>query len=109
MIVTDLAMTNIIKSILPDHIMFLARTIIQHPLVAHQNLNLVLANALLVITTPLLDAINHHIDLRLNYVMTATAVAFTLIQNRIQIINTHSLITLLNSLLQKLIKPLHGT
>ena len=46
----------------------------------------------------LLDAINHHIAPLLSHVMTATAVALTLIQNHTQIINTNTLLTTLNNL-----------
>ena len=77
MIVTDLDVTNIIQSRLQDHIITLAQIIIQHPLVSHINLTLVLANVLLVITTTLFDAINQHIVLLLYHVTTATAVALT--------------------------------
>ena len=69
----------------------LAQIIIQQPLVVHINLTLVLANALLFISTPLLDAINNVIVLLLNHVKTATAVALTQFQNHIQIINTNLL------------------
>ena len=86
-------MINIIKNLYQDDIILTAQPIIQHHLVAHLNLNLFLANALLVITTPLLDAINHYIVLLLNHVMNATAVAL----NYTQIINTNPLLTLLNN------------
>ena len=97
MIVTDLAMTNNLKNPLQDHFILLAPYIIQHSLVAHISLTLVLGNVLLVTTTHHLDAINHHIVLLLNHVMTATAVALTLIQNHFQIIKTNPLLTSLNN------------
>ena len=58
-----------IDNLLEEQIFFLARTIIQQCLVVHINLTLVLANAPLVITTPLLDAIIHHIVHLLNHVI----------------------------------------
>ena len=100
MIVTNLAMANIMKILLHDHIILSAKTIVQRPLVAHINLTIVLANTLLVITTPPLDAIKHHIIFILNHVMTATAVALTLIQNNTNIIKTNPLLTLPNNPLQ---------
>ena len=99
MIVTDLALTNIIYNLLQDRSILLIQTIIQHPLVALINLTLVLANAFPVITTPLLDAINHHIVLLLNHVMTATAVV-TSNQNHTQITNTNPMLDLVSN-------PLH--
>ena len=45
MIVTDLAMTNIIENLLHEHIILLAPNTIQHPLVSHINLTLGLMNA----------------------------------------------------------------
>ena len=98
LIVTDLAMTKILTNILQDQIVLVAQIIFQHLLVAHINLTHVLANALLVLTTPLLNIINHHIVFLLNHVMTATAVTLTLIPNQSQTINTNPLLTLCNNL-----------
>ena len=70
-------MTNIEENLFQERNNRLAQLIIHHPLVVHINVTLVLANALLVITTSLLHARNHLIVLFLNHVMTATAVALT--------------------------------
>ena len=89
MIVSDPAMTNIIQNLVQDYIILFAQTTIQQPPVARKNLTLVLANALLVITTPVLDAINHQLVLLFNHIMTTTAVALTLFWIHTQIINTN--------------------
>ena len=75
-------------------------SLFQNLFLVHINLTHVLANALLVLTTPLLDVINHHIVFVLNHTMTATAVTLFLIQNQTQTINTNPLLTLSNN-------PLH--
>ena len=98
-------MINIIKNFLHDHNILHAEIIIQLPLVVQLILTLALANALLVLTTPLLDAINNHIVLLLNHAMTATAVALALIQNHTQITKTNPLLVLFNNPLQKLTIP----
>ena len=52
-------MINIIEYLLQEHNILLAQLIIQHPLAVHINLTPVVANAVLVLTTPLLNAGNH--------------------------------------------------
>ena len=85
MIVIDLAMINDIENLLREHIIFLAHTIIQHPLVEHIIFTLVLANAPLVIITHLLDAINPILNVLLrNHVLIATEVDLILIQKTTQ-------------------------
>ena len=69
MIVTNLAIVNFIEKLLHEHIMLLAHKTSIHPLLAHIKFTLVLANASLVIKTPLLDSKNHHIVLLLNHVL----------------------------------------
>ena len=85
MIVTNLAMINIIETLLQEPITLLAQVIIQYPLVVHIILTLVLANAPLVGTTPHLDAINNHIVLLLSHVLIATKVDLTLIQTLLKL------------------------
>ena len=59
MIVIDLDMIKITKT--PHvHITLLALKLIQPHLVVHIKLTIVLANALLAVTIPLLDPLNHH-------------------------------------------------
>ena len=84
MIIIDLDMINITKT--PHvQITLLALLFFQPHLVININLTLVLANAPLAKTIPLLDAINHHTALLLNPVPIAIEVDLTLSQRFIQI------------------------
>ena len=78
-IVTDLAMIKIIETLPQEHIILLAQTILQHPLAVQIRFTLVFANAPLVETTPLLDAMNHQIVLLLSHEIIAVEVDLTLI------------------------------
>ena len=90
MLVIDLDMTNI--TVIPQlHITLLAHIFIQPHLVVHINLTLVLANAPLGTTIPVLDAIKHHTALLLNNVPIAIEADLTLTQEIIQIPNVYLL------------------
>ena len=71
MILPDLAMTNIIENLSHEHFILFGHATTKHLLVAIENLTLVLANAPRVIISPLLDAINHHINHFRNYALIA--------------------------------------
>ena len=96
MIIIDLDMINITKT--PHvQITLLALLFFQPHLVININLTLVLANAPLAKTIPLLDAINHHTALLLNPVPIAIEVDLTLSQRFIQIPNINLLSIFLNN------------
>ena len=104
MIVIDLGMTNIITNLLPNHIILPHVPIITLPLlVVHSNITLVLANAPLAITTPLLNDITLPTVLLLNHVMIAIVVDRHHFQNYTLIFNINPLLTLLNRLLHSFI------
>ena len=100
MIATDFAVTSMMKNLLHEHIILLAHITFLHPLVAHLSVTLVLANAHLAATTPLLDDINQHIVLLLNHVLSAIEVDHTLILKA-------TLTIIISPLLISLNNPLH--
>ena len=91
MIVTDLAIIKVIENLLQEHTVIHAQIIYQYPLIVQINFTLV--NAPLVITTPLLDAIYHHIVLLLNHVLIAIDVDLTPIHSPTQALTTNLLLT----------------
>ena len=99
MIVPDLTMANNIETIFHELIILLVHIAILHPHIAHSNITIVLANAPLIITTPLLDDINRHIVLLLSHVLIAIKIDHTPIL-------TVTLTVIINPLLISLNNPI---
>ena len=97
---------KIIENLFYEHIIVLAHTTTQHPLVAQNKLTRILTNAPLVVKTPLLNALNYHILLQ-NHVMIAIEVDLTLFQKTTQTTYTNPLLTSLNDPLHLFTTPLH--
>ena len=85
------------NSQLNTHIILLAPNTIQHHLVVHINLALVLVNGPLAIITPLLDAINHHFFLLLSHVLIAIEIDLSLTQEITLILNINLISIFLNN------------